>query len=148
LKIRAYSKNDKQAVLELLKSNTPKYFDPSEEKDFISYLEDEIEDYFVVEKNNLIIGSGGINYFYIEKVARISWDMISSKAQCRGIGKRLLLHRIDRIKQNPLIDHIVVRTSQHAYRFYEKLGFGVEKIEKNFWAKDFDLYLMQMVTHT
>ena len=34
-------------------------------------------------------------------------------------------------------------TSQHAYQFYEKMGFELEKIEKEYWAKNFDLYIMQ-----
>jgi hypothetical protein len=45
--IRKYSNTDKPAVIVLLKQNTPKYFDFSEEKDFENYLDNEVEDYFV-----------------------------------------------------------------------------------------------------
>jgi hypothetical protein len=37
----------------------------------------------------------------------------------------------------------MVRTSQVAYQFYQKAGFDLEKIEKDFWAKGFDLYQMK-----
>jgi len=30
------------------------------------------------------------------------------------------------------------------YKFYEKIGFELDKVEKDFRAKNFDLYQMQM----
>jgi N-acetylglutamate synthase-like GNAT family acetyltransferase len=54
-------------VIELLRSNTPTFFAPAEEKDLIAYLDKEIEDYFVVEENSKIIAAAGINYFPKEK---------------------------------------------------------------------------------
>ena len=59
--IRAYSESDKPEVIKLLQLNTPEYFDPSEEIDFIDYLDNEIEDYFVVLRKSKIVGAGGIN---------------------------------------------------------------------------------------
>ena len=146
--IRNYTKKDKSTLIELLRQNTPEYFDPSEEREFINYLDNEVEDYFVYEEHSKIIGAGGINYFMKDNSARISWDMIASKSQGRGVGKKLTLHRINLLMRNPKIDIISVRTSQHAYKFYEKLGFEIEKIEKDYWAKNFDLYLMEMKSET
>ena len=146
--IRKYTTKDKSRVLELFRLNTPNYFDASEEADFIKYLDHEVEDYFVYEQNSKILGAGGINYFLEEKSARISWDMVDSKSQGKGIGKKLTQHRINHLKGNPKIEIIRVRTSQHAYKFYEKMGFELEKIEKEYWAKNFDLYLMQMKNQT
>ena len=142
--IREYSYKDKPKVLELLQLNIPEFFDASEEKDLDHYLEHEIEDYFVVEEDNRIIGSGGINYLTTEKIARISWDIISPNSQGKGIGKKLLQHRIDHLKGNQKVKIIEVRTSQLVYQFYEKMGFTLENIEKNFWAQGFDLYQMKL----
>jgi len=143
--IRQYSKSDKLEVIELLRLNTPEYFDPSEEEEFIEYLEDRTEDYFITIKDSKIIGSGGINYFPNEKLARISWDMIHPDYQGHGIGKLLTKHRINHIKNNSKdIELIVVRTTQLVFKFYAKMGFVLDKIEKDFWAKDFDLYQMEL----
>ena len=142
--IREYSNKDKPKVIELLRKNTPKYFDISEENDFENYLENEIEDYYVFEENSKIIGAGGINYFTEQKVARISWDMIDPRYQGNGIGKKLTKYRINHLNSNSKIESIIVRTTQLVYKFYEKLGFELEKVEKDFWAKDFDLYQMKM----
>ena len=146
--IRNYTKKDKSTLIELLRQNTPEYFDPSEEIEFINYLDHEVEDYFVYELDFKIIGAGGINYFLEEKSARISWDMVDSKSQGKGIGKKLTQHRINHLKRNTEVEIIRVRTSQHAYKFYGKMGFELEKIEKKYWAKNFDLYLMQMKNET
>ena len=142
--IREYLSTDKPKVIELLRKNTPEYFDSSEENDFENYLENEVEDYFVYEKNSEIIGAGGINYFTEQKLARISWDIIDPNSQRNGIGKELTQYRINHINRNSKIERIIVRTTQLVYKFYEKMGFELEKVEKDFWAKNYDLYQMKM----
>lgn len=146
--IRKYLIEDKPRVIELLRKNTPEFFHISEEKDFESYLDYEIEDYFVYQQQNEIIAAGGINYIPERKVARISWDMVDPKAHGKGIGKELVQHRINLLNKNPNIDFIEVRTSQLTNTFYEKMGFTLEKVVKNFWAENFDLYQMQMKNNT
>lgn len=147
MKIRPYHQTDREAVIDLFRSNTPAFFDPSEEKDLIQYLDNEIEDYFVVEQDRTIIGAGGINYFPEEKTARISWDFISPKAHGKGLGRKLTEHRIHHINANSDVDLIVVRTSQVAYKFYEKMGFQLIRVEKDYWAKNFDLYYMELTNN-
>ncbi len=142
--IRKYTTKDKINVIELLKLNTPEFFAPSEESDFYNYLDNEIEDYFVIEENSRIIGSGGINYFPKEKMARLSWDIINPDYQGKGIGKMLTQYRINHIKTNPTIEYIEVRTSQFTTKFYEKMGFELDCIAKNYWAKNYDLYQMKL----
>jgi ribosomal protein S18 acetylase RimI-like enzyme len=143
--IRKYSNTDKPAVIELLKQNTPKYFDFCEEKDFENYLDNEIEDYFVYQEGSEILGAGGINYFLNEKTARISWDMVAPAAQGKGIGTILTEYRLNYLKENLNVEQIIVRTTQPAYPFYERLGFELERVEIKFWSENFDLYQMKMI---
>jgi len=142
--IRPYTPKDKTALINILKQHIPTYFEASEEQDFVNYLDNEIQDYFIVEHNSTIIGSGGINYFPEEKTARLSWDIIHPDMQKQGIGRELSQYRIKLIRSNPSIDVLVVRTTQLVYPFYQKLGFELQKIEKDYWAKDFDLYQLQL----
>jgi len=143
--IREYSESDKSAVINLLQLNTPEYFHPSEDVEFTDYLDKKREDYFVVLRKSKIVGAGGINYFPDENTARISWDMMHPEYQGEGVGKELIQYRIGLIKASSKnIELIVVRTSQLTYKFYMKMGFVLDKIEKDFWAKDFDLYQMMM----
>jgi len=142
--IRSYRIEDYQEVVDLLRLNTPQYFAESEEADLIEYLEQDAEHYFVIEENQQVIGAGGYNFFEEKGLAHISWDIIHPDHQGKGLGKQLTLYRIDQIKKNPIIKIIIVRTSQLSYPFYQKIGFKLEKIEKDFWAKGLDLYQMTM----
>lgn len=145
IQIRNYNPKDKNALLELLRLNTPTYFSPDEESDFISYLDKHILAYFVIEIESEIIGSGGINVTENQKTGVISWDIIHPNFQGKGIGKLLLEHRINFLKTNYLLDEIIVRTSQHTVNFYKKSGFELQEITKDYWAKGFDLYLMKLI---
>lgn len=142
--IRAYELADKATLLDILRLNTPKYFDPTEESGFVAHLTNEPEDYFVVEAAGRIVGSGGVDYKEDGRTAHLSWGMLHPDYQRQGIGKKLTLHRIAVIKKRPTIKHIVVRTSQLVFPFYEKVGFILEKTEKNFWGKGLDLYEMKI----
>ena len=79
--IRAYKIEDNTKLIELLRLNTPKYFESSEEL-YIIYLDKHTENYFVIEDSQLIIGARGINYgFDNGETVRISWDIIHPNKQ-------------------------------------------------------------------
>jgi len=140
--IRSYSSSDKPALLNLIRLNTPAYFAPEEATDFDAYLDNEIEDYFVVVQNGTIIGCGGINYEPKINSAIISWDIIHPNYQGKGIGTKLLQFRIDKIKSKNLYSQIIVRTSQHTWKYYNKYDFELIESKKDYWAKGIDLYYM------
>ena len=142
--IRLSKHSDRDVLIQNMKSNVPQYFAESEIVEFMDYLNEHAEHYYVYEDHGIIIGSGGINYFLDEGMARISWDIIHTAHQNRGIGKQLVLYRINEIKKIPKIKFVIVRTSQMVYPFYQQLGFQLEFITKDYWAKGFDLYQMQM----
>ncbi len=146
--IRNYSIEDKSKIIDLLIQNTPEYFDPAEQQDLLHYLDTKVEDYFVYEEQSKILGAGGINYILGDHLARISWDLVTPEMQGKGIGKALMHHRIKHINRKPNIQMISVRTSQLAYKFYEKFGFKLVSVEKDYWAKNFDLYQLEMKNRT
>ena len=141
IEIREYFETDKNEVLSLFRENTPRYFAIEEELEFIEYLENRRELYYVVQLENKIVGCGGINFD--KNIGKISWDMISPSVQGLGLGSALLKYRIQKIKENKLIDEIIVRTSQHTFQFYEKQGFTLTEKVNDYWAVGFDLYKMK-----
>lgn len=143
--IRLYTQSDYFKLIELLRLNIPQYFARSEEQDFIDYLHRYALTYYIVEMDGEMVGGGGINYFFESHSARISWDFIHPEYHGQGIGKSMTEYRIEKIKSNSSIQSIVVRTSQLAFRFYEKIGFKVDRVVKDFWAEGFDLYEMKML---
>lgn len=145
---RRYTSRDREKLIELLRLNTPEFFAASEEKGFVEYLDHHSQNYFVIEDSETIIGAGGFNGGFDDgKTVRISWDIMHPGFQGKGIGTKLTLYRIDQIKKSPIVSKVVVRTTQLVYAFYQKLGFELEKTEKDFWAKGFDLYQMKLDLH-
>ncbi|AWI26200.1 GNAT family N-acetyltransferase [Flavobacterium pallidum] len=140
--IRAYDAADKPRLLELLQWNTPKYFAPSESADYNYYLDNEIELYYVIEAEGVIIGGGGINFEAEQTTAKISWDCIHPGFQGTGAGTALLQYRLHVLKGMEQLREICVRTSQLAYGFYSKNGFELTKTVDDYWAEGFDLYKM------
>ncbi len=139
--IRAYSPKDKPRLLVLLQLNTPKYFSAEEEKDFSCYLDHEREAYFVVEVNNKIVGCGGINTENDKGI--LSWAFFHPNYQHQGLGSQLVAYRLHYLLKYKQISTIIVRTSQHTYKFYEKNGFKKLSVKTDFWAKGYHLYEME-----
>jgi len=54
----------------------------------------------------------------------------------------LTAYRIEQIAKKNAVERVCVRTSQMAYQFYEKMGFRLERTERDYWAQGFDLYEM------
>lgn len=111
---------------------------------FANYLDNEIEDYFVVVQNESIIACGGLNYDYDKKEAVLSWGMVHPTYQGWGIGSQLTEHRIKHLHPVQGIDKLMVRTSQHTYKFYEKMGFELKSVTNNYWGPNLHLHVMQM----
>lgn len=144
IKIRQYTPHDKIKVIELFLLNTPLYFSEEEKKDLENYLDKEIDEYFIVENYNAVIAAGGINYSDDPTMMKLSWDMVHPDFHKKGVGRSLLNYRIHRICSFNQVKSITVRTSQLAYAFYEKNGFRLIETDKNYWAKGFDLYKMEL----
>lgn len=140
--IRNYQAEDLPAMLELIRLNTPTYFDTSEEKLLADYLQERTNNYFVIEVDGNIIGGGGID-FEKDRSASISWCMIHPDFHGQGWGTKLTQYRIARIKETDA-PKINVRTSQHTWKFYEKIGFSLFHTQKDYWGKGLDLYDMEV----
>ena len=145
--IRAYQTNDKNDVIDLIRLNTPAYFAPDEEEDLKRYLESERELYYVLLYGRKIVGCGGINFTADKTIAKISWDIFHPDYQGKSLGTKLLKHRIDKLRSMDSVQKITVRTSQVAYKFYEKQGFELFEIKKDYWADGFDMYNMELKTN-
>lgn len=142
--IRDYQENDKNTLLELVRLNVPKYFDPTEVDEFLTYLNDQREIYIVYDvKDQGVLGAGGINLRDDGKTGIISWDFVHPEFHGKGIGGQLLEHRLRILNEEIKVEKIVVRTAQFTYKYYEKFGFKLMRIEEDFWAEGYHLYYME-----
>ena len=138
--IREYKTSDTDSLIELLRLNTPQYFSPNEEDDFLYYLNNEADNYYVLEINGTIMGCGGFNLTDDKATGKISWDIIHPDGQGKGYGTALTRFRIERMKEIDTIKTISVRTSQLVYPFYQKFGLELREVVKDYWDIGFDLY--------
>lgn len=143
IQILPYQDHHKSDVLRLIELNTPQYFAPAEHADLYHYLDNLVDDYFVVKSDDKIVACGGINYFPEQAKAHISWDIVHPLFQRKGIGKQLLQYRINIIKNKPEISSIIVNTSQLVEAFYAANGFVRIAQEKDFWGVGIDLVRME-----
>ena len=140
--IRKFKVEDKDQLVQIFKNNVPRYFAETEIDDYEEYINGKVQDYYVALLNDEIIAAGGINYDKDRQLAKISWDIVDIPFQKQGIGSLLLNHRLEVIATKKDIKSIIVRTSQHAFLFYEKMGFKLLERHKDYWAKGFDMYKM------
>lgn len=159
--IREYMREDKEKCLEVFESNCPLFFDKSELELFDKWLDHQggentdyrsptyvntVKDaYYVMEDRELdIIGCGG---FYIAKdqnEVRLAWGMIHSNFHRQGYGTTLFTYRRDIIKRDWPNHVLTLGTSQHTYKFYEKMGLTVTGSEKSGYGADLDKYDMKI----
>ena len=133
---------DIKSVLAIFDANTPRYFSLEERAWYADYLKNEVEDYFVLDKNGEVLGAGGLNYE--EHWAVLSWGLIAPAYHGKGLGTQITQHRINFVKANTDASTLVVRTSQLTDEFYAKMGFSVTERKKDYWGKGMDLAFMKM----
>jgi len=146
MKIREFQKSDREHVIDLLRLNTPEYFSPSEEKDLIYYFDYHADHYYVAEDDDKIIGAAGFNLSADRKTGSLSWDIIHPDSQGKGVGSELTRFRIRQIKEIATVQTLAVRTSQLAFKFYEKFGLVLRETVKDYWDIGYDLYQMDCAT--
>ena len=130
-------------MIDIFKLNTPKYFDPKEVKDLEEYLEQYAETHFVVEHENKIIGGSGYHINEAERSGQIRWIFFHPGFARKGLGKQVAEHCLAILRSDIRVEKLVITTSQMAYRFFGKLGYQLLYIEKDYWGKGLDLYMME-----
>lgn len=141
--IREYSARDYHACLALFDSNCPKYFSAPERELFADWLnKTDRASYSVMEREGEIIACGGIYHDPETNSVGMAWGMVRQNLHRQGHGRRLTEFRLEQMaEQFPTLAQRL-GTSQHTFRFYEKMGFEVEKITRNGFAEGIDQYDM------
>lgn len=150
--IRPYTPQDKQLLIAVFKSNMPLYFADEELPLFTTFLDRDATErgpYSVICKNGEPVGCGGIalnepTIYTNEPHVIMTWGMVHNSFHKHGLGKQLLLHRIEQARELYPGIKIALGTTQHTYTFFEKYGFKTVCYEKDHWAAGLDLYQMEL----
>jgi hypothetical protein len=144
---KSYETLYRDAVIDVFKSNCPKYFDLNDIGDLTHFLDHYADRNFkIVFINNELIGCGGHYVKHQEQVFGIAWVMFRRFA----IGQRLLFHLTDEFFNHILSNinkdgypyAIVVNTTQLMEKTFHRYGFKTISIVKDGFGKQLDHYQM------
>jgi signal transduction histidine kinase/predicted GNAT family N-acyltransferase len=102
-----------------------------------------VEQYFVIEVMNEVVGCGGYTKVNNDEIT-LTWGMISQSMHGKGIGKTLLQYRLGIVKSLFPNASVILDTTQLSYVFFERLGFKITGIIKDFYGQGLDRYDMKL----
>ena len=141
--IRPYIPTDKVHLLRIFRANIPKYFDENEINDFEAYLEQRADTYLTTEVDATIVGGTGYYVKEADKSGRITWIFFDPSYAGQGLGKKAVNYCLQLFGKDNRVEKFKVTTSQFAYKFFEKFGYRITRIEKNHWGEGLDLFEME-----
>lgn len=143
--IRPYQPADAEPLLILFRKNVPAAFGESEVADYADFLRVNPDPYFVAEHSGYVVGACGCGVKDDGVTGRIAWIFSDPDITGLRIGSVLVRHCLAQLRANPAVTLIECRTSQVAYRFFERFGFTLQCTEPDYWTAGFDLYYMTLV---
>ena len=146
MNLRPYEPRDLDAVVEIFRSNIPKYFGHAEEPGLHEFLKTErAENYYVLEVDGDVIGAGGIAFNDIDSpTVSLCWGMVREDFLGTGLGKVLTRFRIELARDKYPGLPITIGTSQHTRGFYEKFGFRLVENTPNGFGPGIDNCRMRL----
>jgi ribosomal-protein-alanine N-acetyltransferase len=153
--IRPYTHSDAVKCREIFISNVPKYFAADElskldnwlnalDTDTLPYTSAEAIYFYVLELKGELIGCAGFYTMKVENKAQLNWGMVHADYQNKGYGKLLFDYRVNKIHEIAPGRQVTLWTSQHTYKYYEKLGMKIESVTPNGFGYGFDKYVMYL----
>jgi predicted GNAT family N-acyltransferase len=146
MNITPYTSADLEAVVAIFRSNIPKYFTPEEEPGLHTFMNDRLEDYYVVEVRGEVVGCGGIalNADIDPQTVSLCWGMVREDHLGTGLGKALTEFRIGLAKKNYPGLALTIGTSQHTEGFYQKYGFVTVEHTPDGYGPGIDMCRMRL----
>ena len=143
--VRRYQESDKEECVRVFQTNVfSKYFVDDEQREYEEFLENLPGPYFVVEDaSGELIACGGYAVNEGTSTADLCWGMVRRNFHGNGIGKFLLMARLERASRDPSVTTIHLNTSQHTVGFYENLGFVATSVKKDGYGAGMDRYDME-----
>jgi N-acetylglutamate synthase-like GNAT family acetyltransferase len=141
--IRSYTPRDREACLDILDGNTPEFFVSADRDAFAKFLDNCPGPYFVVEEHGAVVACGG---WAVESqdVAVLTWGMVRRDLHRRGIGRRLIHHRLAGIRADGRANTVRIRTVQLVQEFFGREGFAVTGVVPNGFGQSLDQVTMEL----
>ena len=139
MRLRLYRRDDCVRCLSLFWSNAPTFFQGIEVDAYMTFLDDRPGPYVILEdEDEKVVACGGYALDTDAGTADLCWGLVRNDAHGRGLGRALLLARLDAIAQAVPEAVVHLNTSQHTRGFYEREGFTVVHTEADGYAPGLD----------
>lgn len=132
LEWRRFDERDFAAAMSIFDSNVPEYFTAPERQSFADFLLRLPGPYYVVEAmSEGVVACGG--YAVVEPPGRgdLCWGMVRRDLHGRGIGTYLTTRRMEELRADMRVSHVVLNTSHLTQDFYHRLGFSTSGVIEN-----------------
>lgn len=144
--LRPYDPKDRQTCLKILDSNTPEAFLQDERAKFEAFLQDNPENYLVVEnEKGEAVACGGFSVGLEGGAATLCWGMVHKDLQGQGIGQMLLMARLSTLAKIPQMRFIRLDTSQQSVEFFMRKGFRTYRITQDYYGPKLNRYEMHIL---
>jgi N-acetylglutamate synthase-like GNAT family acetyltransferase len=143
MNIRTYTVNDRDACLQILEGNTPEFFVPKDCDELANFLDNLPGPYYIVEETGEVIACGGWA-MDDDEIAVLTWGMVRHDLHRQGIGRVLLHHRLNAIREDGRANIVRIRTVQLVQGFYEHEGFKVTDVVPNGYGEGLDRVTMTL----
>ena len=149
MRVRDYTTADRSACLVVFDSNVPEFFVLPEREEFADFLNALPGPYLIVEDEaGVVCGCGGYAIDAETNTADMCWGMVLRDRHGTGLGRLLLDARLERVHSDPAaeaVEAVALHTSQHTRGFYERRGFGVERVVPDGYAPGLDRCDMRLI---
>jgi GNAT superfamily N-acetyltransferase len=140
--LRPYLPADREACLDILRSNLPEFFLESDAGEFGAFLDRGPGPYVVLEQEGETVACGG--WFREDaETAGLSWGMVHRARHGCGFGGLLLAYRLGQIREMSGIRWVVLQTIPEVAGFFSKAGFEVASVERGAYGGVFDRVRMK-----
>ena len=143
---RRYTIADRSSCIEIVESNTPRYFSLQDCTDFLTFLDSHLGIYSILEdKIGTIVGCGGIDTRKQGEEGILTWGMIHETRHRQGWGSQLTFARLHQLTTISTVQKITLNTSNETFSFYEKLGFHTVSFTPNYYSVGLHRYDMEVI---
>jgi ribosomal protein S18 acetylase RimI-like enzyme len=142
--IRPLTPDDIPACLAVFDGNTPRFFAPHERAEFAEFLVEPHGVYLVGVRGGRVLACGGYAVLPHAPAAVLTWGMVARDEHRRGLGWKLLQHRIAALRQHPGLEAIVLETSQHSAPFFARAGFATTAVTPDGFGPGLDKHNMRL----
>ena len=127
-----YQDEHQRGCLDLFDGNCPRYFAPQERADYLQFLHNTRDPYWVSIQDNVIVAAFGLSRT-ADDCARLSWILVSPTHQQQGIGTVMMTFVLKQAK-TLAVREIKIAASQHSAPFFARFGAIEEAHTPHGWG--------------